>query len=238
MRVRVTAESGKPLAGTKLKAEYLGHKADYTTDAEGWATVVVPVPNDHFLSLIAYPDGYPPVRKWWRNEAGNDLIPAEFTFTYERGRTIGGVVRDEQGKPIPAAKVSLSISAEKYEQRGMCLALWDHAYVTDSEGRWHLDHVPQKIEIMAVRLEHSDYISDIALTMVSDTEKQKIKDGTAVMVMKKGIPVSGTVTGPDGKPVARATVILGEWHGPSGLPSAPTRRGITASRVSALAVPT
>lgn len=213
LRVRVVEESGKPLAGTKLKAAFLGQKADYTTDADGRATVVVPSPDGKFLSLIAYPDGYPPVRKWWRNDAGKDLIPAEFTFTYEQGRTIGGVVHDERGKPIPGVKVSLSISSEKYEQANLCLALWDEVFVTDSEGRWHLAHVPGKVERVSVGLEHPDYITDLG-QMLSDAQKRRTEDRTAVMVMKKGIPVSGTVTDPEGKPLANATVILGEWYSP------------------------
>ncbi len=212
--VRVVDESGKPLGGTKLKVAFLGHKADYTSDAHGKATVVAPAPNAKYLSIIAYPDGYPPVRKWWKNDAGNELIPAEFTFAYERGRTIGAVVRDEQGKPIPGVKVHLSITSEKHQQVGMCLALWDRVFLTDAEGRWHLGHVPQ-IDSMAVGLEHPDYISNPGPAGIRARKQRKIEDRTAVMVMKKGIPVAGTVTDPEGKPVANATVILGEWYSPN-----------------------
>ncbi len=222
--VRVVDETGKPLAGTKLKAAYLGRKADYTTDAGGKATVVAPGPNRLFLSLIAYPDGYPPMGKWWRNDSGNELIPAEFTFTFERGRTIGGIVRDEQGRPIQGVKVHLSISSDKCQQVGMCLALWDSVFLTDAEGRWHLDHVPQ-VDYIAVGMEHSEYISAPGPEGISATEQRKIGDCTSVRVMKKGIPVSGTVTGPDGKPVANAMVILGEWYSPPRLKTSTDQRG-------------
>ncbi|NQT14484.1 MAG: carboxypeptidase regulatory-like domain-containing protein, partial [Planctomycetes bacterium] len=217
LRVRVVDESGKPLVGTKLTVVYLGHKDAYTTDAEGKATVVVPVPdaraNTTSAYIVAYPDGYPPMRKRWQNDAGNDLIPAEFTFAYERGRTIGGVVRDEEGKPIQGVKVHLSISSEKYEQVGMCLALWDQVFLTDVEGRWDLGHVPQA-DSMSVGLGHPDYISVPGPAQISATKQREIEDRTSVMVMKRGIPVSGTVTDPEGKPVADATVILGEWYSP------------------------
>ena len=211
--VRVVDEDGKPLANTNLDVKFLGHEKNCRTDAEGTATVVVPGPNRLFLSLIAYPDGYPPMRKWWKNEAGNELIPHEFTFTFERGRTIGGVVRDEQGKPIQGAKIHLSISSEKLEQSQMCLALWNSIFVTDAEGRWSLAHVPLKIKSLSVGLEHPDFISSLEPAGISTKEQQQIENGASVMVMKKGIPMTGTVTDPEGKPVADASVILGEWHG-------------------------
>jgi beta-lactamase regulating signal transducer with metallopeptidase domain/protocatechuate 3,4-dioxygenase beta subunit len=211
LRVRVVDEAGKPLAGAKLTAAYLRHKADYTTDAEGKATVAAPGPNRLFLSLIAHADGYPPVRKWWRNESGTDLIPDEFTFNFERGRTIGWVVRNEQGQPIQGVKVRLAISSKKYEDSNMCLALWDSVFLTDAEGRWHLDHVPAKIDSMAAGLQHPDYISDRGLAEISAAEQRQVEDRTAVMVMKKGLPVSGTVTDPQGKPVAGAAVTAGDY---------------------------
>ena len=192
----------------------MGHESNYTADAEGKATVVVPGPNRLFLSLIASPAGYPPVRKWWKNDSGNELIPDEFTFTFERGRTIGGSIRDQQGKPIPGAKVRLSISSAKYERSNMCLALWDSVFLADAEGRWHLDHAAQNIDSLAVGLQHPDYISDSLPAMLSAAQQRQVEDRTAVMVMKKGIPLTGTVTGPDGKPVAGATVTVGEGYGP------------------------
>ncbi|MHB1037353.1 MAG: carboxypeptidase regulatory-like domain-containing protein [Pirellulales bacterium] len=208
MLVRVVDESGKPLGGTKLTVSSPDHKADYTMDVEGKATVVVPTPNAKYLSLIVSPEGYPPVRKWWPNNASNDTIPAEFTFAYEKGRTIGGVVRDEQGKPIPGVRVALGMWAQRYAQAGMSLDLSASPVKTDAEGRWHLNHAPQEIGGMVVGLEHPDYIREIDHP-VSEAEKLTIEDSTSVMVMKKGIPVSGTVTDPDGKPVANAKVSLG-----------------------------
>ena len=38
-----------------------------------------------------------------RNDSGNELTSDEFTFTLERGRTIGGAVRDERKKGLPVA---------------------------------------------------------------------------------------------------------------------------------------
>ena len=39
--------------------------------------------------------------------------------------------------------------------------------------------------------------------------QKQMQEGTAVMVMKRGTAVSGTVTGPDGKPIENALVVQG-----------------------------
>jgi protocatechuate 3,4-dioxygenase beta subunit len=209
MRVQVVNEAGKPIRGARIKVEFRGHKSEHTTDAAAKAVVAVPRPDAGFLSIVAYADGYPPLRKWWKNDLGNDAAPPEFTFAFQQGRTIGGVVRDEQGKPIQGVKVELNITPDDYERTGLAMALWEYPLRTDAEGRWHLDHAPQKFERMAIRLEHPDYINEGHLKMVSATEQKRMEDRTSVLVMKKGIPVTGTVTDPDGKPVADALVGLG-----------------------------
>jgi beta-lactamase regulating signal transducer with metallopeptidase domain/uncharacterized GH25 family protein len=222
MLVRVVDEAGTPIGGAKLNARYAGHKADYTTDAEGKAIIVAPAPDRGYLSLIVRSQRHLPLLKQWRNKAANESIPAEFTFILEEGRRIGGVVRDEQGKPIEGVRIHVSLSSEKYEKLGMYIALWDSTFLTDREGRWHIDHAPEKTDRMAIRLEHPDYVSPGYLQQISEAQQKQVEDGTAVMVMREGIPVTGTVTGPDGKPVADALVATGADRFGSDFPSTRT----------------
>ncbi|MHB1034018.1 MAG: carboxypeptidase regulatory-like domain-containing protein [Pirellulales bacterium] len=212
MLVRVVDEAGKPLGGTQVtvfSSPGLGDRASCTTDAEGKATVIVPALDAKYYSIAAKPEGYPLLIKRWRDVGGNEPIPGEFTFTFENGRTIGGVVRDEQGKPIRGARVDLGISSQKYAQSGMALDPSVTLIETDAAGQWHFDHVPQGIDWIEVGLQHPDFMVERS-HVLSDTEKQAVENRTAVMMMRKGILVSGTVTGQDGKPVAGAKVILGE----------------------------
>jgi protocatechuate 3,4-dioxygenase beta subunit len=210
MQVRVVDENGKALPNTELTVLYRGHKSKVSTDKEGKAVIDVPLPDAGYMHLYASPEGYPPIRMIWRNESGNETVPGEFVFTFEQGKTIGGTVRDEQGKPVKDAKIYLNISAEKYEGTNMCVALWDIPILTDSEGKWRLDHAPEKIESMSIRLEHPDYIIDGYSRGVTEQEQIKIENGSSVMILKKGIPLTGTVTDYEGKPVADALVALGK----------------------------
>ena len=225
MRVRIVDEAGKPLAGAKLRAKYRGGKLNGVTDSEGKSDLALPPPNEGYIYLYATVNGFVPLRRYWHNQEGREPRPAEFTFAFEKGRTIGGVVRNEHGKPIQGVKVRLSISAKKYAQKDIAMMLWDRDFSTDAEGHWNLDHVPEQINSMSIGLEHPDYISVPGLAGISATEQRKIEDRTAVMVMKKGITVSGTVTDPEGKPVADATLRLGEWYSPKRLSVSTDKEG-------------
>ena len=90
------------------------------------------------------------------------------------------------------------------------MVLWDRDFTTDADGRWHLDHVPETITSMAIHLGHPDYIVEGFLRQVTAAEQKQIEDRTSVIVMNRGITVTGTVTDPEGKPVANALVAQGD----------------------------
>ena len=203
LRVRVVDEAGKPIAGAKLNL-VVGDRR-LTIRRIPKARPSWPFPRrTGAVPVFGSAEGYPTIAKEWHKAAGKTLMPAEFTFTLERGRTIGGVVRDDQGKPIPGVKVDVSVSSQRYQQFNMFPL---YHVRTDAEGRWHLDHVPQSFDGISIRLDHPDYIGEGFSHSVSAAEQKQIEDRTAVMVMKKGIPVAGTVTDPEGKPVGGATIV-------------------------------
>ncbi len=222
--VRVLDGAGKPIAGAKLHADCRGKKLDGVTDAKGRCELAAPGPNAGYIYLYATIEGYVPLRKYWTNQDDRDPRPAEFTYTFLKGRTIGGVVRDEQGRPIPDAKISLSISTDKYEKQGVAMALWDKTFSTDAEGRWHLDHVPEDIRNISIEYRHPDYFVKTYWHPMTDTELRQLEDRTAVTVMKRGIVVTGTVTDPEGKPVAEALVAQGQDRFGSHYPTTRTDR--------------
>ncbi len=72
-------------------------------------------------------------------------IPDAYTLALERGVPIGGIVRDEQGRPIAGARVFTCRSAttapggpERYATRASEIA----AAVTDDQGRWRSEALP------------------------------------------------------------------------------------------------
>ena len=90
----------------------------------------------------------------------------------------------------------------------------NNARTTDAEGRWTLGNVPAGDQVeVSVKLTHPNYISDTAWGSLQHEQAvtmQSLRDGTAKIVMHDGPVVTGTVTDPDGRPVAGAVVVWGD----------------------------
>ncbi len=214
MRVQVVDEAKKPVSDVSVHAsiwtDEKGWKAnrDYRTDAQGYTVVELPRTCE-LVRLFVSKDAYVPLFKGWEKEwltAGNRL-PDEHTFTMRKGTIIGGVVKNDAGQPIAGVKVEVDCHG------GNCLdslAYGDDARITDAQGRWTLDNVPEGDKIkLSLRLNHPDYISDRysgGLQQEQDVTLASLRAQTATIVMHQGISVTGTVTGADGKPVADAVV--------------------------------
>ena len=218
MKVHVLDEEGKPLEGVEVhaniwpKVEGFDTNRKYYTDPQG--EVVVNVPKTlNMLRLFVTKKSYVPIFKGWEEnwlKVGNQ-VPKEHTFTMQKGTVIGGVVKDEEGKPIKGVKVEVSYTMEPGFRSH--LAYGEDAPATDAEGRWTLDNVPQDITTsLSLRFKHPDYESDATgghLQIKQGISLEALRTQKATLVMKRGFPITGTVTGPDGKPVTNALVAQG-----------------------------
>ena len=227
IRVVVLDPQGKPLPGSNILANVLTEekvferKREYKTDAAGAAEIALPktftilrlwASKDHFVSMFA---------NWEQAEiaAGNGP-PAEYTFRLESGVSAGGRVVDEHGKPIAGAKVDVRLSGDPMPpasdgrvKYNTWLAYGTDAVKTDSEGRWHVDNVPNPPEAkLGLQVFHPDYISD-GRWEPSKTDAGrspgKLRE-TAPVTLKRGVIVTGRVTDPTGQPIKDAIVIVGD----------------------------
>ena len=78
--------------------------------------------------------------------------------------------------------------------------------MTDAAGRWRCDTLPQVVLGVWIGIEHPDYASDTRYRIFAESAMEPLRAGTAVMVMKSGVLVHGTVTDQAGRPVADAEV--------------------------------
>jgi hypothetical protein len=162
--------------------------------------------------IKARADGFVPIQVTWNYRRGIPVTPpATYTLRLELGTTIGGFVRDPEGRPIAGATVYVLVPmfpALQPEPEPK-VDIWDYPSRTDSEGRWHCDIVPAEIDDVWIRLEHPDFVSDISYGVTPKLTLGPLRDGTGVMVMKKGLPVSGIVRDAHGQAIAGATVAQG-----------------------------
>ena len=120
---------------------------------------------------------------------------ASLTFDLARGGTIEGVVRDgDDGRPVPGARVeargSNAIGLPDDPDAGRIVTQ------TDAEGRFKLDGIGAGMHTVAVRSRQAGHAS-----------RSNVRAGARVeLLVFPAATVSGTVTGPDGKPIPRALV--------------------------------
>jgi beta-lactamase regulating signal transducer with metallopeptidase domain len=215
IRVNVVDSDDKPLARVGIRTWVLTHEQDskfkkaqiLESGPNGRLDIELPHTLDA-LQLWATKHGYVSRYKGWIKDSWLEgkPIPEEFTLTMQPGTVIGGIVVDEEGKPISGAQVDVESSLGGFLASGDDLK-------TDALGRWKLDNMPpgDRAEVRVIA-SHPDFISIHSLFDIGLERPFPIKQlraESAVTIMKRGISVTGAITAPGGKPVSGALVIWG-----------------------------
>ncbi len=220
----VASDTKQPIRGAKVivYASYTGNwmqskqgERTLTTDASGRCAIQVPGKDLNCVAMHVQAAGFVPSYKQWGIYAGN-TIPEQYTWPAEPGTTVGGMVRDEQDRPIRNVRVYVVAESQSVGPDAPEAAPYRNDIRTDRRGKWKCDAVPAKPGPVRIQLHHPDYISDAQ--PVRTVPIEKLRNMTAVLVMKQGITVNGKVLGPKGTPIAGATVCWGEYWDGDGLP--------------------
>lgn len=203
----VYAETGKPVPNATVRV-WVALTSDWrTADDQGRLEILHSTgPKDRNLSIDVYGPNAAMQRHYWVDDPAKP-IPDGVTVKLQPGETLGGLVRDEQGRPVAGATVDLW--SHNYQSRDPHEIFFDLRVFTGPDGRWQTTGAPRSTgELLGIYINHPDYVSDRDYT--AGREKPTIADlraGTAVSVMKTGVPITGRVIDADGKPVAGARVI-------------------------------
>jgi beta-lactamase regulating signal transducer with metallopeptidase domain/peroxiredoxin len=208
MTVRIVDEAGRPIVGARLSATAARERTISHSDSNGMAQVPLLEEDPGYFVIRALVDGYVPVAARWENAKQLDPIPSEFTLRLPKGTTIGGIVRDQQGRPIGRADVLLRLPSDTVWGGRATLGVWGLVATTDAQGRWRSDQMPSALGNLEIKLRHPDHLSDTSNRTQIPTIDQ-FRDQSGVMVMQEGHDVTGTVTDADGNPLASAVVCVG-----------------------------
>ncbi|MCE5229069.1 M56 family metallopeptidase [bacterium] len=202
--LRVTNTKGETLPGASIRV-----RQDNTTQtliAEGGTASIRIAPKTKYVSLLAEADDCVSAQAVWSQRA-TDPVPAEYTFRLEKGITIGGVVKDEKGKPVEGASVEIFVQQTPYEGRRD----WprgDDVVKTDADGRWEFKRMSPTRSLNDVQVTHPDYASSEGYNIGNERLYPQLRAGTAVVVMKKGVALDGLVVdAKTGRPIKAAKVM-------------------------------
>ncbi len=133
----VDRSTGKPLPGVRLTVKVVADQTvDRTTDETGAMTLDYPLPRSRMMHVNTSKDGFTPMLVWIRHPRFDDEFPAIYTQSMAPTAPIGGVVQDEDGRPVAGAKVSPTIFFNSNDpppgREEIRLA---DSYPTDTDGR-------------------------------------------------------------------------------------------------------
>jgi beta-lactamase regulating signal transducer with metallopeptidase domain len=207
MEVHVVDTEGKPIdeANITVRGIDASGPVRYQTDVDGNATVELPGHDMASLQLLVSTDRHVTEGASWWSEVTKVKVPAEYTFTLEKGTMLGGVVRDEAGRPITGAEVTV-----KGQRSFPDIPRWrsiNDAVKTDVEGKWRSRRVPRDLKSFrfTIEVDHPDFMS-LKLFEREEYPVEELREGSAEAIMREGIVVEGIVADPSGKPVSGALV--------------------------------
>lgn len=210
VQVRAVNADGKPIAHPRIGIQLGGGNGPVWNDGDDQGRFLATLPKREpgYCYLFARANGYAPMRAFWR-----DALPAEFTFEMTKAITVGGLVVDEAGKPIAGATVSFSGGGghESNPARRAESSFFREEFTTDERGRWTCDLAPANINSASINVRHRDY-ANTASNYSQDERIPQLINLTHTWTLKKGFAVKGRVVDAEGKPVAGATLGIGELN--------------------------
>jgi uncharacterized GH25 family protein/DNA-binding beta-propeller fold protein YncE len=195
--------SRQPLDGVDIefRARLAGDSKQQWVHADARGVAVLEWPADkkvEGLWFTARKPKFVPMEYWWDSQNGEPNIPSQMELRFERGHQIGGVVRDESGRPVAGVRLQFNMPVAGVDHRNGVFTAGDA--FTDDQGRWKWSEAPADCSGVNVQIRHFDYLRQ--WTQASQSREM-------VFVLKRGLELSGRVVGPAGKPVAGARVALG-----------------------------
>jgi hypothetical protein len=205
----VDRRTGKPMPGVALTLDVERNPREKTTtDDVGRSEFTVPTPLPKFLSVVARKEGYVPVRVWLQSPLfEGEEIPAKYILNMPAAESIGGVVRDEQGRPVAGVRVALTIWINSSDPRTRD-EFDDLAPArTDAQGKWQCVGLPAGINPnrVSIAFTHPDYQH---VNLPAGRALAELRRGQST-ILPRGSELVGRIIDPAGRPVSGAKVMRG-----------------------------
>ncbi|WP_082846423.1 carboxypeptidase regulatory-like domain-containing protein [Planctomyces sp. SH-PL14] len=175
-------------------------------DETGRLAVDLPARGTQYFNVDVTTPGFGPFWAGWDVADRSDQIPDQYTIHLDAGARVGGVVVDEEGRPVEGVSVHPHIEFKKRDEDQSQLGVGDRVK-TDAAGRWTYESVPASLDSVGITLDHPQYLSESRVSL-SLKEFSVPAGGTPErrITIARGIVATGRVVDREGKPVAGARV--------------------------------
>ena len=143
--------------GTFVRSD--DHKALVTANSEGRFVMAFP-PNPGGFDVRIVMPGYGLYRANWSSEQDSHQVPAKFTAELEKGLSMGGIVVDVAGNPIPGVRIRPNINFKNRpgDTTPLEVGTAGTTVTTDSAGAWRFDSLPDSRIGFSAVFEHPDFV--------------------------------------------------------------------------------
>ncbi|MCA9139721.1 MAG: carboxypeptidase regulatory-like domain-containing protein, partial [Planctomycetales bacterium] len=191
------------LAGTFKRNHQYGTVT--TADAEGRLKVKLPKEKKYGLDFSIMAPGYGLFWAQWRTGDQSEVMPAKYVAHLDAGQSVGGIVVDDDGKPVAGASVHPFIRYKMRETDESELSTGWSAK-TDDKGHWRCDFVPQSYDKLTVEIVHSDYEPTHLRLPLPKYRLLPGQEPSQRITINRGITLTGKVTDAAGQPIKDANV--------------------------------
>ncbi|MGP8200767.1 MAG: carboxypeptidase regulatory-like domain-containing protein [Limisphaerales bacterium] len=213
-------KTGQPIEGAELISMFCSDKrcdwaAPVHTSASGEGIVRYSSTNTKSISIVVDKEGYGSRRVEWQM----NQIPSAHTFQLSPAiKKIGGIVLDENGRPVIGAEVRLQYrgSVTPGGERET-VSSDDSTTQTDESGHWSIGGIPEGFQVLGVTVKHRDFpqaqfYAEGPVRPGIPGYHVSIADffsGKAELKLSRGQKIMGTVHDQSGKPLTGAKVFAG-----------------------------
>jgi RNA polymerase sigma factor (sigma-70 family) len=208
----VEQQTRKPLEGVNVKVWVNGQPdGDLVTSKTGACLVRLPEKEPSRLTVVARETGFAASRVFLRHEAILDQeIPRSYTLALHHATSVGGVVRDEEGRPIEGVELRFALNWARLGREDF---VFDEVKVkTDAQGRWRAEFIPAGLHLRELHLsfEHPKYLGQSdAVNNNPIASPDRLREGMALTILRRGLGVTGRVVDVGNRPIPGALVRLG-----------------------------
>ena len=205
----VDESNGEPIEGARVTVHQSDDPVTCTSDSVGIARIELGEKPRH-LGIWIKKEGFVPNLIAWRLDELRSELPPTFTLKMQRGTTISGIVRNQDGDLVKGATVLIWLrnGGQESAKPAIYSDITEAPVMTDAEGRWSYHAAPSDISNLWVRLDHPDYISRVHIN--NPPPASEFRAGTAELTLIRGTECAGTVTDSEGRPLQGVLVVLGE----------------------------